>query len=87
MPKILNFKTLEELEKEPENEAQDSNMMISDFEKLDNKRYLHYTYRALLKILSHQEGALDAEDPFEACKEVLKVVKEIIPKDLVADDK
>jgi hypothetical protein len=50
VPKKVEFKTLKECEEDElagNDAAQDANLLISDFEKLDNKHFLHSLYKAM----------------------------------------
>lgn len=47
VPKTLNFKPCAITD-----EALDDNLLVSDFEKMENKRILHFIYRAILETQS-----------------------------------
>jgi hypothetical protein len=67
------LKEIEELKEPPF----DSNLHISDFEKIDNKVTTHYIYEAMFKILSDEDFYED--DPFKSCQYMLKKVIEVYP--------
>ena len=71
--------------KESSAQAQDANLQISDFEKLDHKTMTHYIYKVFLGILSSGEASL--YDPVESCDYFLSKVKEIYPQYEELDDK
>ena len=51
VPRKNEFKSLEEIENESDPSSLfDQNMLISDFEKLDNKQITHYMFKMMLEI-------------------------------------
>ena len=80
VPRKHDFKSLEEIDKLDNDEISnlfDPNLLISDFEKLDNKKIIHYIYK---KILELQDEDYYENDPLIATEHLVKKVVELLPE-------
>lgn len=78
----MEFKSIEECEaeeKDGKDPLHDPNLLISDFEKMDNKRMLHYIYKATLIVVNSGNSYYYEDELIKAAESVYEKAKELVP--------